>query len=272
MRARIWSSSRTAKACPRVGADVLAIAGEVADHFVDAIDAERGEVIAQRAEIALGVREQAVVHVALDNLALDFQAAAADLQQGVQTPEQARFVAAVQKAETGAIDRDDADRSGLLGTAEQAVAALQQLAEIELQPAAHGADHVRLQFGIDEVLEIGKAVLGRHLEQALGVLAVPGKVGCDVVGGDRKGEHATFGVALRHHLDIGAIDHVHFRLQFAVGEIHLLAADHRHLATQILRAGPVEGEVGERRLGAPPRGDIQVVDELLNRLQNLARS
>ncbi len=36
--------------------------------------------------------------------------------------------------------RHHADRAGLLGRAEQAVAALQQFAQVELQAAAHGAD------------------------------------------------------------------------------------------------------------------------------------
>ena len=38
--------------------DVVVVAGEVADHLVDAVDADRREMIAQRAEIALGVRER----------------------------------------------------------------------------------------------------------------------------------------------------------------------------------------------------------------------
>lgn len=67
--------------------DVLAVGGEVADHLVDAVDAERGEMIAQRAEIALAVRKQPVVHVALHDFALDLQTVAADREQRIETAE-----------------------------------------------------------------------------------------------------------------------------------------------------------------------------------------
>jgi hypothetical protein len=40
---------------PRRG-DVLAVGGEVADHLIDAVNAKRGEMIAQRAEITLAGR------------------------------------------------------------------------------------------------------------------------------------------------------------------------------------------------------------------------
>ena len=49
----------------------------------------------------------------------------------------------------------------------------EQIAQVQLQPAAHGTDHVRAQLGIDEILEIGQAVLGGHLEQQFGVVAAP---------------------------------------------------------------------------------------------------
>ncbi len=95
---------------------------------------------------------------------------------------------------------------------------------------------------------------------------VPVEVRRHVVGRDRKREHAALGVARHHHFDVGAVDHVHLRLQFAVGERHLLAADHRHLLAQVFGADPVEGQVGERRLRAPARGHVEVVDQLLDAL------
>ena len=41
------------------------------------------------------------------------------------------------------------------------------------------------------------------------------------------------------------------------------------LLLQVLRTRPVEREIREGRLRAPARGDVQVVDEFLNALQNL---
>ena len=158
------------------------------------------------------------------------------------------------------------ERAGLLGRTEQAVAALEQLAQVELQAAAHRADHVRLEFRIDEVLEVRQAVPGRHLEQQLGIRAVPVEILGHVVGRDREREHAALGVARHHHLDVGAVDHVHLGLQLAVAERHFDTADQRHLLAQIFRAHPVEGQVGKRRLRAPARRHVQVVDQLLDRL------
>ena len=249
--------------------DVLCIPGEVADHFVDTVDAQGGEVIAQGAQIALGVGEQPGIHVLLDHLALDLQTVAAQLQQAVQCPQQGHLVAPVQIAQAGTVDGDHAQRAGLLGRAEQAVAALEQFAQIQLQTAAHGAHHVRLQLRVEEVLKVGQAVLRSHGEQALGVVAVPREVMGDVVGRDRKGEHPSPGIALAHDLDVGAVDQVHFRLQLAVAEGHFLTADHRHLLAQIIRTDPVEGQVGEGSLGAPARGDVEVVDQLLDMLAYL---
>ena len=223
-------------------------------------------MVAQRAQVAPGVGKQALIHQPLDELALDFQALAAQLQQAAQRVQQRGFIARVQVAQARAIDGDHAHAARLLGAAKQAVAALEQLAQIQLQAAAHGAHHVGLQLGIDEVLEIRQAVFGRHGKKAPGVFALPRKAGRDVVGGNGKGEHAPFRIARGHHVDVGAVDQVHLGLQVAVGERHFLAADHGHLLAQVFRAHPVEGEVGERRLRAPARRHVQVVDHLLHAL------
>ena len=62
-RAQVVEQAHGERVAPRRG-DVVVVAGEVADHLVDAVDADRREVVAQRAEVALGVREQALVDVA----------------------------------------------------------------------------------------------------------------------------------------------------------------------------------------------------------------
>jgi len=56
-------------------------------------------MVAQRAEVAFGVGKKPVVHVALDHLALDFEARLRDLEQLVDAREQRFFVAAVEVAE-----------------------------------------------------------------------------------------------------------------------------------------------------------------------------
>ena len=252
----------------RVG-QVVGVVGEVADHLVHAVDAQGGEVVVQGAQVALGEGEQAGVDVVLDDGALELEGVAADLEQLVEPGGQGGLVVGVEVAEPGHVDGDDADRPGLLGRAEQTVAALEQLAQVELEAAAHGADHAGVELGVDEVLEVGQAVLRGHGEQELGVGGVPVEVAGDVVGGDGEGEDAALGVALGHDLHEGAVDEVHLRLEVAVGEVADVVADEGVLVGEVRGAGPVEGEVGEGRLGAPARGDVEVEDELLHALSDL---
>ena len=68
----------------RVDGDVVPVVGEVADHLVDAVHPDGGEVVAQGPEIALGIGEEPGVQVTLDDLALDLQAVAGQIQQAVQ--------------------------------------------------------------------------------------------------------------------------------------------------------------------------------------------
>ncbi len=254
---------------PLVRGDVMAVVGEVADHLVDAVHAHRGEVVAQGAQVSPRVRKQAAVHVASDLLALDLQAGSRQLQQPVQAAEQGGLVPPVLISEPGAVDRHHADGAGLLGRAEQSVAALQQLPQVQLQAAAHGADHVGGKLRVEKVLEVGEPVAGGHCEQQLGVFALPGEVGGDVVGGDGEGEDPPLVVPGGHDLDIGPVDHVHLGLELSVAERHLLAADHRDLGAQVRGADPVEGQVGEGRLGAPSRGNVQVEHQFLDVLPHL---
>ena len=252
-----------------VAGDVVYVVREVAHHLVDAVHAQGGEVVAQRAQVALGVGEQPLVHQPLNQRAFDFQAVFAQFQQAVQRGQQRRLVTGVQIAQAGAVHRDHAHAAGLLGAAKQAVAALEQLAQIQLQAAAHGAHHVRLQLRVHKVLKIRQAVLGRHVKQQRGVGALPRKVLGDVVGGNGEGEHPALGIARGHHVDVGAVDHVHLGLQLAVAKRHFHPADHRHLLAQVLGARPVKRQVGKRRLCAPARGHVQVVDQLLDALAHL---
>ena len=103
--------------------------------------------------------------MALDDLALDFKARLRKIEKIVETFVKVRLIALEEEAETCAVDRHDAERTRLLGRPEEAVAALEKFSQIELQAAAHRADHVGLQFRIDEILEVRKPVARRHVEE-----------------------------------------------------------------------------------------------------------
>ncbi|KAG1243913.1 hypothetical protein G6F65_022111 [Rhizopus arrhizus] len=129
------------------GGHVLGIMREVADQLVDAVHAQRAEVVAQGAQVAPGVGVQALVDVALHYLALGLQHVAPQAQERIQARHQLRLVALAGVAQAGAIDGDHAYRSGLLRRAEQAVAALEQFAQVQLQAAAHGPHHMGWEWG-----------------------------------------------------------------------------------------------------------------------------
>src|SRR5690554_6645237 len=108
--------------------------------------------------------------------------------------------------------------------------------------------------------------LGGHFKQSQGVVGFPVKVPGDVVGGNREGEHPALAVTRRHHLNVGLVDHVHLGLQLAVTEWHFLTGNNGYLFPQVVRADPVDGDVGERSLGAPAGWHVQVVNKLLDAL------
>ena len=248
---------------------VVGVPTEVTHHLIHAVDANRREVVIERAQVALRVGEEAVVHVVLDGLALDFEGLRGQVDEFVHARDEALLVPLVQVAKARHVERDHADRAGQLGRAKEAVAALEELAQVQLEAAAHGADHVRVQVRVDEVLEVGQAVLRGHVEEGIDVLALPVEVGRDVVGRDREREDTTVRIAARHDLDERAVDEVHFPLQLAVGEVDDLVADEGVFVGQVIRARPVEGQVREGALAAPARGHVQVIDELLHALNDL---
>ena len=128
---------------------------------------------------------------------------------------------------------------------------------------------MRIQVGVDEVLEVGKPILGGHLEEGVDVLTLPIEVGGDVVGGDGEREDTSVGVSTGHDLDERAVDEVHLALQVPVGEVDDLVTDHGVLVGEVVRARPVEGEVGEGALAPPAGGNVEVVDEFLHALDDL---
>ena len=92
------------KLAPGGGVHALAIGAEVAQHLVDAIQADGREVVTQGAQIPFGVGVQAIVHMVLDDLALDLQALHGQLHQLIDTPQQAAGVALVLVAQARAVD------------------------------------------------------------------------------------------------------------------------------------------------------------------------
>ena len=226
-------------------------------------------MVIKRAQVSLRVGEEAVVHVVLDGLALDFEGLRSQVDELIHACDETLLVALVEVAEARHIERDHANRSGQLRRSEEAVAALEELTQVQLQAAAHGADHVRVQVGVDEVLEVGQAILRGHVEEGVDILALPVEVGRDVVGRDREREDAAVRVAAHHDLDERAVDEVHFPLQLTVGEVDDLVTDEGMLVREVVRARPVEGQVRERALAAPTRGHVQVVDELLHALHDV---
>ena len=93
--------------------DIFLVIGEIPDHFIDAVDTDGGEMVLQPAEVTLGERIQPIVHQALDDLALDFQAVLRHIGQTVQTGEQGFLIALEQITKTGAVDGDNPDGTGL---------------------------------------------------------------------------------------------------------------------------------------------------------------
>ena len=107
-----------------VGCDVVGVAGEIADHLVDAVHTDRGEVVSECAEIALRVREKPLIDVALNDLTLDFQGLLGKIEEMIKTLVELFFVALIEVPEARAIDCHHTQRARLLGRAKEAVAAL----------------------------------------------------------------------------------------------------------------------------------------------------
>ncbi|OQB53783.1 MAG: hypothetical protein BWX98_02400 [Candidatus Aminicenantes bacterium ADurb.Bin147] len=233
-----------------------------------AADADRGEVVVEMAEVDLRVRHDAALEHAVDDFALDLER----LLGHVHELAKAGLVLLGRLADVAdavEVDRDDADRSGRVARSPHVARPAHELALVEIEAAAHRPDVPGIHVRPDVILEIGNAVLGRHVEQQPGVGGVPVEIPSQVVRRDGEGENPALVVTVDHELEKSLVDHVHLGLELAVGEVHFPAADDGLFRSQVGRDGPVEGQVGERRLPAPAGGDIQPVDELLDVLADL---
>ena len=217
-------------------------------------------------QVALRVGVQPLLQKLGDDPPLRVQAPRRDVHQRVKPPVEVRLVLR-QVRDSGHVDRHHADGPRALAAAEEPARLLAQLPQVQPQPAAHAAHVAGLHVGVDVVGEVGRAVLRRHLEQQLVVLRLrPVEVPGDGIGGDRVLEAPAVGVALDHDLDERLVHHVHFPLAIAVGEVHLPAAHDGGQVLQVVRHGPVQRDVAERRLRAPAARRVHAVDEALHAL------
>ena len=123
----------------------------------------------------------------------------------IQTGEQPLFIPLEQITETGAIDGDDPDRTGLFCRSEKAVSPFQQLTQNQLQTATHGTYHIRGKIRIEKILEIGQTIFGRHGKKPFRIFRFPREIGSNVIGRNREREHPATPVTCRHHFDIGTV-------------------------------------------------------------------
>ena len=248
---------------------VLAQPFRVQTDLIHTDQTERREVIIKGAEVALGVGIQPLLHQAGDHGALDLETARGNIHQMIEAlVEFLRCLGEI--SDLRHVDRNYTDGAGGFAAAEEAAGLFAQLAQVETQAAAHRAHIARLHIAVDIVGEIGSAIFCRHLKEQLVVLRLrPIKVAGDGVGGDGILESAPVGVAFDHDLNEGAVDHIHFLLAVFVLKGHLLAAHDCGQLRHIIRNGPVQGDIGERRLRAPPGGGVHAVYKGLDTLFHL---
>ena len=217
-------------------------------------------------QIALRIRIEPHVHIFVDDLALDIQRPRGDIHHILQTAEEIHLVLR-QICDTRHVDGHYADGAGILSRAEVASVLLPELTQIEPEAAAHGSDIAGLHITVDIVREIRSSVLRRHRKEQPVVLRVrPVEVLGDAVCRYRICEAAPVIVALHHDLDEGLVDHRHLLDAVSVGEVHLFASDQRGQIFEVVRACPVQRNVGKRRLSAPSGRDIHTEDKCLHRL------
>src|SRR3989344_9388025 len=155
--------------------------------------------------------------------------------------------------------------------AEQPPASLFEFSVVYPEAATHGTCILGVHVGIDEVREIRNAVFCGRLPEWFKRLLVPIEILRDVVGWYREREYAPGGIAPAQDLEKSAVEHVELALEFTVALLlHSAAADDGH-ASHVLWHDDVESDVRKGRLKADARRDVQVEDELLERLLHLLK-
>ena len=231
--------------------------------------ADGREVVIEAAKVTLGVRIEPGFEKIGDNGALGLEGTSGYVHEMVETGVEISLVLS-QVGDAWQIDGDNANRAGAFAAAKEAAALFAQLAQVETQTAAHAAHVAWLHVAVDVVGEVWRAVFRGHLKKETVVFGVrPVEILGDGIGWDWVLEAATLGVAFNHDFDEGLVDHVHLALAVAVGEGHFLTADDGWEIFQVFRHGPVEGNVGKRRLGAPAARRVDAIDEAFDALLGL---
>ena len=235
-------------------------------HFVHADQADGAEVVLEGAQIPFGVGIQSRIQQFGDHGPLGLQAAGGNVHHMVQPVVEIFFIFG-QIGDPGHVDGHHAHAACGFAGSEEPAGFLPQFPQIQAQPAAHAPHVAGFHIGVDVVGEVGSPVFGRHLEQQPVVLRIaPVKVLRNGIGGDRVLEAPAIGIAFDHVFDEGLVHHVHFLPAVPVGEVLFLAPHNGRNVLQIVRTGPVQGDVGEGCLSAPPAGCVDPVDEALDTL------
>jgi hypothetical protein len=118
--------------------------------FIHADQADRREMIAEGSEVSLRIRIKSLIQELRDDLSLDMQRACGNIHQTIQPVENpSRVFGLISNPRH--VDRNDADGAGALAGTEEAAGFLAQLAEVQTQTAAHGADIARVHVAVDVV-------------------------------------------------------------------------------------------------------------------------
>ena len=248
---------------------VLAQPACVKASLVHADKSDGGKMVVERTEIAFCIRIESFVKQSADNGTLYMQRTCGNVHKLVKPLIELLLVCG-KVSETRHVQRNNADAAGAFAASEKSAALFAQLAQIKAQTAAHGADIAGLHVAVDIVGEIRCAVFCRHFEQKPVVFGGgPIEILSDGISRNRVLEAPAVRIAVYHDLDEGLVDHVHFFFAVTVGKIHGFAADDCRTVAQILRNGPIKGDIGERCLSAPAGRGVHTVNKAFDALFDL---
>ncbi len=152
---------------------VVSVIAEVAHHLVHALT-PIVEVIIRRAKVA-AVGEQAVVHVVLNGLAFDFEGLRGQVDEltsmRATRPSRRHPIEVARRA----MLRVTTPIEPVSSADPETIAALEELAQVNGAAASGGS--CAGPGRIDEVLEVGQAVLRGHVEEGVDVLTTQSKSG-----------------------------------------------------------------------------------------------
>jgi hypothetical protein len=199
------------------------------------------------------------------DLSLGLQAFFCEVHQPLQTLQ--KFTAGLaQMAESGHVDRDDADGSCQGIGPKEPPSPLLQFPVVNAQPAAHTPGIFGIHVRIDKVGKIRYTVFGRHLPERIEIPVFPVEVSGDIVCGNREGEYPSLGITLGHDLKKGPIEQVHLLLKIPIGFLPGRTAHNDILIRIVAWYGDIEGHIREGGLEANPGGYVNIEDELLEGL------